>query len=388
MPTLGELAGEPEEGKRWVKGQGFQPASASATKPKPVFWKPSDLFLDARTPDFGLYLKRSECEEIGSRFHALHRPRSPKIYCAPLVLVNQGCSRFTFSDFDVLFQDSLQSIAGPKKDENLLLFLTALLNSPLATYYLFHTSANWGVEREKVHFEELLQLPFPLPKDTANAEESGTIIREIGARLERAKSEMLRHGDSDAFRIKMVRTHAIKETTELVYRYFDLTPWERDLVEDTCLIFEPSATPKTINSSIPTLESTELPDRKIYAELLCKTINRWASRSPYALAPSAAIAAREGLALLTLEKVKKSEARADYQEHNAAKRLNALIERIARASVQDGLGGLRYLRGFALFEDHRVHILKPLARRHWTRTAALNDADEVADFIANMGNDD
>ena len=38
---------------------------------------------------------------------------------------------------------------------------------------------------------------------------------------------------------------------------------------------------------------------------------------------------------------------------------------------------LAYARGFTLFERDRAYVLKPLARRHWTRTAALNDADAM-----------
>jgi hypothetical protein len=45
---------------------------------------------------------------------------------------------------------------------------------------------------------------------------------------------------------------------------------------------------------------------------------------------------------------------------------------------------LTYVRGYARFEEDRAHILKPLTRRHWTRTAALNDADELAAYIAGM----
>jgi len=47
-----------------------------------------------------------------------------------------------------LFQDDFQSICGPKADEGELLFLTAVLASPLAQYLLFHTTANIGIERD------------------------------------------------------------------------------------------------------------------------------------------------------------------------------------------------------------------------------------------------
>ena len=125
----------------------------------------------------------------------------------------------------------------------------------------------------------------------------------------------------------------------------------------------------------------------MYASVLCGTINRWARRSPYILVPSTVVAAKEGLALLTLVKMPKDGEIEDYQERQPTVKLRELIERVAKASIEDKLGGLRFLRGFALFEDQRVHMLKPLSRRHWTRTAALNDADEMAGFIGNMGQD-
>ena len=72
------------------------------------------------------------------------------------------------------------------------------------------------------------------------------------------------------------------------------------------------------------------------------------------------------------------------EEHDLSPKLRKLLARIAKASVQRGPGGLTYLRGYAHFEEDCVHILKPLTRRHWTKTAALNDADELATYIASM----
>jgi hypothetical protein len=388
FPILGEIAGEVMESKRWVKGQGFQAAKKSAKKPKPVFWEAGDLYLDANNTHFGLFLTKSDCGSIGGRFQALHRPRSPEIYKAPLVIINQGFSRFAFSEFDVLFQAALQSIAGQQNDKDLLLFLTAFLNSPLATYFLFHTSANWGVERDKVHFEELLQLPFPLPENTKDPAASLAIIRKVATRMIRLRDELADFNELDEPNREQARKDATRDLNEMVYQYFDLSKWERALVEDTCSIFEPSSTPASLTVSIPTLEPSQVEERKIYAELVCQTINRWARRSGYTLVPSTVLAEREGLALLTLDKTVKGTKATAYVEANATAQLRDLIERVAKASVVDGLGGLRYLRGFAFFEDQQVHILKPLARRHWTRTAALNDADELAGFIAAMGQDD
>lgn len=121
-------------------------------------------------------------------------------------------------------------------------------------------------------------------------------------------------------------------------------------------------------------------------ELLCQTINRWARRSNYSLVPSVRVAKREGLALLTLQRTSERQLlfTCDERDDVSADFRRTLV-RLAKASVEESAGGLTFLRGFAHIEGDRVHILKPLARRHWTKTAALNDADELATHFAGIG---
>jgi hypothetical protein len=397
MATLGDIAGEAEENKRWVKGEGFQPLSEAdrlaivrnaaqgiQREPKVPWWDANHSFLPGSNRRWGVHLQTDDCKPFGSVPDDLRRLPDKGVFTAPMVLVNQGCSRFAFSSFDVLFQHSIQSIAGPRKDEDLLLFLNALLNTPLAAYYTFHTAANLGVERDKVHFEELLQLPFPLPYQTKQPTESNAIVREVAVRLRRARDEMAAAGINDEQR-SAARGEAVREVTELVYRYYDLTRWERALVEDTAGIFEPSKTPTSYDKLIPTLCESSAPERETYAELLCQTINRWARRSRYSLTPGIRLAKHEGLGLLTLTKTTERPLLFTCpEERDLSPKLRKLLARIAKASVEQGPGGLTYLRGYAHFEEDCVHILKPLTRRHWTKTAALNDADELAAYMASM----
>jgi hypothetical protein len=164
MPRLSRLAKKPgkksasagdDAHRRWYKGQGFRGATQSTQKPYPVFWKTTDLFLPAQAPVLDLILLPANCQPIGNQFkkEGLDRKRNPLIYQAPLLLINKACTKFLFSDFDVLFQDDFQSISAPKYEEELL-FLTAVLSSPLSQYLLFHTTANIGIERDIVRLEK------------------------------------------------------------------------------------------------------------------------------------------------------------------------------------------------------------------------------------------
>jgi hypothetical protein len=87
------------------------------------------------------------------------------------------------------------------------------------------------------------------------------------------------------------------------------------------------------------------------------------------------------LSLLVLTKGK---TRTDYSERVAPDDVATAIARIEQ-SISIEHHSLAYMRGFTLFEQDRAYVLKPLARRHWTRTAALNDADDMLAAMLETG---
>jgi hypothetical protein len=112
--------------------------------------------------------------------------------------------------------------------------------------------------------------------------------------------------------------------------------------------------------------------RAAYAETLVKTFRKWSSAKRH-LSASTSIADGVGLALITLSINDKPK---QYAESLSDDRVSGALASIRKTSARDGALFSR-LRGFILYEPDRVHILKPLNRRHWTCTAALNDADEI-----------
>jgi hypothetical protein len=381
MPRLKRLAKRPpsdaapshDRKRKWYKGQGFQPATASTTNPEPTFWKQSDLFLAADAPVLDLVLLEQNCSPIGNRHKSegLHRKRSSLIYKAPLLLINKACTKFLFSDFDVLFQDDFQSITAPKAEEDELLFLTAVLSSPLAQYLLFHTTANIGIERDIARLEEILDLPFPLPEDMRNPQHSRSILQACAQSLRKLRVELSKAGN-------LLRRATLVEATqdelyELVCQYFEISDWERHLIDDTVNVFRPSSTPGTLDSEkLITAKMSASEHRREYAQTLVKTFRGW-SRTKRYLWSQASIASRLGLALITFGIADKPRA---YAEQSLEEVVVKALETIRKTTSRNGTLFSR-LRGFALYERDRVHILKPLNRRHWTRTAALNDADDI-----------
>lgn len=113
--------------------------------------------------------------------------------------------------------------------------------------------------------------------------------------------------------------------------------------------------------------------RRAYAETLVKTFRGWTSTGKHLWAEGS-VADKLGLAFITFgiaDRAKK------YEESSAENRVAKLLDDIRSATTQDWGVIFHRLRGFVYYERDKVHILKPLNRRHWTRTAALNDADEI-----------
>ncbi len=438
LDTLGDIAGEPDSGiadepdsgKRWVKGHGFQPWYQVAFderpdtygEPKPIPGRPSDPFVKTVDDNLQMFVVRDDCISLRERLQSVRcrgRPsstpekklrasmkgfrRSPdeRLFQAPLVLINNGFTKFSFVDFDVFYQDSLTGIGGEAEDEDLLRFFTVYAKSKLAAYFLFHTASSWGTERDRVLVHELMRLPFPLPDSPHSSPRAKAIVSKVASRMRTLQQEIghLYAKASKAAKGQAgyeLRSESIEQTRRtrveqlqaelepLVYEYFELSDEEIALVEDTCNVYEPSSTPTTPDSSIRALEETTEKERLSYSSLLCDTLNEWSRidqpkgrKQPFYLYAESACLDTTGMVLVTIGKAAKKTA---CREVRANGRLDKAVTRIADASTQQR-GAFEYLRGIIFGDGDKIRIFKPDLRGHWTKTSALNDADAVFQAI-------
>nr|VFK37783.1 MAG: Methyltransferase domain-containing protein [Candidatus Kentron sp. SD]VFK42454.1 MAG: Methyltransferase domain-containing protein [Candidatus Kentron sp. SD] len=416
LPPLSELAGRPKEGKRWIGGVGFQPSKTGKIKSAQLpWWNKSHLYIHAKSPFWASesrYMRKDDCEVIGDRFPNLHRSRDERIYKGPMVLAGKGFSKVAYCDFDILFQDFLLSIAGPGEDAEILMFLAAYLRSELAKYFLFHTNANLGVERDQVYVPEYRRLPFPLPGDDFIASDATEIIREIAEKVrefgETPQSDFPKAGPLQTFfRFPGEDTENIdgnrntkkrpskprgvigplqREIDPLIYRYFGLTDQEILLVEDTVAVFMPSATPGSRNAPIPTLDPVE--EAKVapyneqglcaYGNILAGTLNSWVrdGNSPYRVRAEVGVEEKMGLAMATLHLVE-GEPETLCREKSSISASLAEALKSYRETLSKEAGTLLYERDIFFFQEDCIHIVRPNLLIHWTRTMALNDAAQI-----------
>ena len=378
LPTLSKLVGQRRSTRkyRWVIAEGIQPVGPSDSPDNAkLISLPTRFFVDARAIADTLVLSEEDCATLPqARYRVRERSNTDTdIFLAPHILVSKGL-KVSFADFPVAFHHAIRGIHGPQNDRQLLMFLAAYLRSPLARYFLFHTSSRWGIERSEVEVAELLRLPFPLPEQTNSPGRSSDIVREISTKLNafsRRKTPLLNNR-------KQAVADLQKECDRLIFEYFSITDAERALVEDTNYVVMKSILPQRAAATVPTLKGSSADSRKLYAELLSNTLNDWAREGPYQIHARIDTSAETGVALVVLSRMRnggKPEIRLQ-----PADGLLSILDHLRNTFKKD-LGSVELLRGVKVFDQDSVYILKPLAQRFWTSTAALNDADEIATSI-------
>jgi hypothetical protein len=420
LPRLGDLAGTAKQMKsgktRWCKGQGFQPLRTDNTtdKPHPIKWSLSDPFVSPERivglfvlPNKLTYKIGSYFADKGYRVGELRRAPDERIYEPPLILLNQGFSTAAFFDYEIRFQDSLQSISGRDSDADYLIFLTVVLRSKIARYMVFHTAANLGTERDKVHMFEVLRLPFFLPDNPAAQPNAESIVKKIIYKVRKLKDEMEISAEtlakkpkrpkieplfdedgakteaeetSDWFGIQRENARKLQAELEpLIYDYFGLNDQERALVEDTCEIFDKSDTPGSLEAArkIPTLEPVNADGLKPYAVTLTETLNGWATGN-LRISAFGGVDNELGIGLITLSQTRNAQ---NYDSRNISPLLATALQRLQEQSIEY-CGHIVFQRSGLIFEGSRIHLVKPALRGEWTRTAALNDAIELSAHIA------
>lgn len=360
-------AGSPQ--KRWLIAEGFQPLGPNDDIRKAKKAQlPSRNFIKASAAEIDLFVLKSDAIQLPDKHVELRRTSNSKVFRAPHVLVAKGFKRAAFADFDVTFRHAVRGISGPKEDREMLMFLAGYLRTSLASYFAFHTSSNWGVSRAEVQVDELLRLPFPLPEATSAPERAAAIVKDVAVHIGRAMNE----ADAPLVDRDGLVRQAMNAVEPLIHEYFDILPSENALISDTVRVTIPSVRPARDVVNVPTLTPSGEEQRSQYTFVLCETLNSW-SQSDFKVTGTTIASSKLGVGVTVLCKQRRDSPEIPPYEENVLESLEMLQrESIAR------LNTMEFVRGVKVFVDERLFIVKPIAQRFWTHTAALNDADEVA----------
>lgn len=376
-PRLREILGQrgDRSAKRWIIAEGFEPFGQNdPPASRRRLSLPHAARVEANTHKLNLLVLPDEVNVRQPLNIDVRRSISDtQIFKAPLVLVTEGFSKVAFADVDIAYRHGIRGIRGPSVDSNLLAFLTFYLRSPIARYFLFHTSASWGISRARVDVDDLLRLPFPLPHQMADPLRANAIVKEAAAILSSARKQAVQ---ATIGRDEIVR-EAQSAAEPLLGEYFDVDDIERMLVSDTDSITIPSARPGRTRVDAPTMRPATDAQRVEYLRILCNTLNGWAAKG-CKVHGRAMVDASMGLGVVLLEKTRLGERPANPTDSHTD--ILKVLSTLQRGAAK-GHSVVELVRGLKVFDGRLLYITKPVGRRFWSRTAALNDADEIAGTI-------
>ena len=379
-PRLRDVLGQRGKGdpKRWIIAEGYEPFGANdAPDTRRELVLRDTGRIERSTHRLDLLLLPEECGLQDTLKLELRRAVSnTDIFRKPLVLVKRGFSNepeVAFANFNVAYRHGIRGIHGPDADADLLALLTFYLRSSLARYFLFHTSASWGVSRATIDIDDLMRLPFPLPGQADHPDRAAELVAEAG----RLMAAVVGEAEEAILGRDQVIRRAQARAEALVAEYFDVDAIEAKLIADTVDIVIPSVRPTRAKIDVPSLLPARPEHYADYIELLCRTLNAWANPD-YRVHGKAVADANLGVGMVVLQKTRRAES--PGQLDGATTSVLAALQRLQRGAAK-GRGTFELVRGLKVFDKTLLYVIKPIGRRFWSATAALNDADEIAGTI-------
>jgi len=279
-----------------------------------------------------------------------------------LVLATRGISPrrgffSAFSEGDVVYDSTYYGFASlPQHTAH---YLNGVLNSLLASYFLFLTGSTWGIERREVQPIDLLRLPIPA--------EDGARLPAIKGVIEAAEVCECQAGPcaSPRYRARL---------DEAVYELYGLDEAERILVKDMVDLTVAHQLRPVRSHAQQRPTRAELCD---YARELIGAIDPiLATRGQRSMVAEVLDPPTSPLIIVRFAMVARRRA-SQVVRVTTVPTLDGVLARLDRrlhGGVTDGFHSQRILRVYA---GDDLYVVKRAARRYWSRSAALNDSDLI-----------
>jgi hypothetical protein len=305
----------------------------------------------------------------------LEAPREVKIYRAPLLLLSRSLlgtrAVAGISSSDIVFSNLFTSVPFKLESERVFRYLNALLNSSVATYFLFLTSPVWGIERYEVRNSEWMRVPIP----RLSTVDPGALRNLLAAEAELRETTSAHAG----------RRAQLHKLDQAAFDIYGLSSTERILVADLVDYTIDFQRNHEASKSLQPCSDEEL-DK--YATHVIRAIQ------PLFRSESLTLRARRftwppGSSALEQGHQPARSVRAVGFSFERRRAQDTAIEVVASKNVEDALAqiaegldeelsrGVYTRRHLRIYNDKHFYVIKPNQRRCWTASAAMADADAI-----------
>lgn len=293
-----------------------------------------------------------------------------KATAAPHILLHASWKYIVYSEQDFVIPPRQIGISSPKEDAEYLRALSVYLSSSFVRYYLFFNTPEWGIERNRITLRDVRNIPVPrfTPEQVTHlAQLHRQLVEEEQSNLYRDRTTLL--GKIDAW---LAALFNIPEDITVLANDFTFVRLKLNRGEAMKQVAAP-----------PTED-----DLRLYAQQLSEELNTFIEVSD--AVHRITVDFSSFLIRCTVELLEKS--------HEVSINENGVSIGKSDAVQSSFFSGLRDVlttqasqwvyvqRGLRVFDGAKFHLYKAPRVIDWTRTQALNDADDIiAEVAAGVG---
>ncbi|APT22180.1 endonuclease [Flavobacterium columnare] len=343
--------------KDWIKGSGLHsPSKEQIQKNK--------FFIPIETIETGSIDKYYTSKSALKPNSKIYRPTNDLLYKSPFLIIKEGEKEKEFCSSIVDFDCYHKCYSIANADVNILKVLSSFMNSIFSSYYLSLSSSSWGIERERVQANEMLQLPAIIDKiDKNNLSKLTLIFNKI---ISIKKSNEVNQDITDLE----------KQIDQIIYNdILKLTEEEQIIIQDT------------LNYSLDLFEKQEksqavlpLINIDLYSTRIIKDLNSWlddidlkVSATHYTLDRNCPLY----LIKLTFGDQYKEPILSKEDIYEELKNLDSKLWDTESQSIY-------FRKKINYYDGDDVYIIKPNQCRFWSQTAAMEDSKSLLIEILNM----
>lgn len=341
----------------WLKGSGLHSPDKKQIE-KNKFFTPNEVINTGLINKY--YTSRSAIVENSKTY----RPTNELLYKSPFLIIKEGQKEKEFCSSVIDFDCYHMSYSVVNNNIQILKVLSAYINSVFSNYYLSLSSASWGIERERVQSNEMLELPAIIEKLELKS------IEKLSLKIDEIIS--IKKSDEVIQDIK----HIEKQIDQIIYNdILKLTADEQIVIQDT------------LDYSLDLFEKQEkskavLPvnDIDVYSKRINKEINDWLDDDNLKISATHYFIDRNCPLYLVKLSFGNQQKETQISKENIYQELKKIDKKLWNKESEN----LYFRKKLNYFDGNDIYIIKPNQRRFWSQTAAMEDSKSLLVEILNM----
>lgn len=342
---------------KWAKGTGLHsPSKEQIEKNK--------FFIPIETIETGLIDKYYTSKDALVQNSKIYRPTKELLYKSPFLIIKEGQKDKEYCSSIIDFDCYYMAYSIVNSDIQILKVLSSFINSIFSNYYLSLSSASWGIERERVQSNEMLQLPSIVENiDPKNIIKLSSKIDEI---ISIKKSNEVNQDIS----------HLEREIDQIIYNdVLKLSKDEQIIIQDT------------LNYSLDLFEKQEQSDAvkhvieiEPYYNRLTTDLNNWLEDVDLKASVTHYKIDRNCPLYMVKISFGNNYNKPILSKENIYNELKGLDRKLWKEEAQN----LYFRKKLNYYDGNDVYIIKPNQRRFWSQTAAMEDCKSLIVEILNI----